>query len=303
MTEEQTALATRHESTEIAVAEPHRTDAAQARIDSVAKVIDAAYQRASMLELTDVEAKAIVAPFDDAAIRPGAKGKEHLLYLEHASVRSRMFEVFGPGRWSLICRRFWNEEYKTAKGTMAVRVYADCVLIVRGCYVGETIGAGSYFPNNDSQDYSDAAEAAQSEALRRICGKYLGIGLQLWNKAYTEDWKKRRNRPAQQERDAEPQSQHAVSDAYKEGYHTGKNDPPPAVADAAIVAQWQERIAAEPTIDQINDDLPKIKAIGDAPTRVAVFKMIEESLRPHGIAWDSERKCFGFTGTREAVTT
>lgn len=173
-------------------ANPPRTDAAQARVDSVARVLDVAYQKASTLELTEEEIKKLLATFPDDAIRPGADGKPEMLYLEHAYIRDRLFSVFGPGRWALICRRLWSEEFFTNKGGKACRVYGDCVLIVRGCYVGEAIGTGIYYLNNASSDYSDAAESAQSTALRRIAGKYLGIGLQLWQKEFTDGWKQRR---------------------------------------------------------------------------------------------------------------
>ncbi len=171
---------------------------AQARVDSVAKMLDAAYQRASMLELTDDEAERLLADFPDEDVRSGAKGNAGLLYIEHMSIRRRLLQVFGPGRWVPVCRRMWTEEYRTDKG-VGIRVYTDVVLLIRGCYAGEAIGAGSYFPTNAQQDYSDAAEAAESEALRRICGKKLGIGLQVWNKAWCDEWKARRNAPRQEQ--------------------------------------------------------------------------------------------------------
>ncbi len=172
---------------------------AQARVDSITRMLDAAYQRASMLELTPEESKALLEPFPDEDIRTGAGGDANLLYLEHASIRRRLLSVFGPGRWTPVTRRYWTEDYVTSKGEPAVRVYADMVLLIRGCYAGEAMGAGSYFPKNAKQNYSDAAEAAQSEALRRIAGKYLGVGIQLWDKTWCEAWKARKRAPARQE--------------------------------------------------------------------------------------------------------
>ncbi len=179
------------ETTAVVPAEAPLQTIAQARIDSVARMLDAAYQRASLLELTDEESSRLTADFGDDDVRAGAKGNQDLLYIEAASIRRRLLTVFGPGRWVPVCRRIWTEEYATQKGK-AIRVYTDVVLLIRGCYVGEAIGAGSYFPNNPSQDYSDASEAGQSEALRRICGKTLGVGLQVWNKMFCESWKARR---------------------------------------------------------------------------------------------------------------
>ncbi len=136
---------------------------AQARVDSISKMLDAAYQRASMLELTEEESRKLLADFPDEDVRTGAKGKADLLYIEGASIRGRLLSVFGPGRWVPVCRRMWTEEYRTDKG-IGIRVYTDVVLLIRGVVVGEAIGAGNYFPANVQQDYSDAAEAGQSEA-------------------------------------------------------------------------------------------------------------------------------------------
>lgn len=189
--------------------EPPAQTVQQARVDSVAKMLDAAYQRASTLELTPEESAKLLADFPDDEVSTGAAGDKGLLYIEHMSIRRRLLAVFGPGRWALVTRRLWTENYVTSKGDAAVRVYAETVLLIRGCYVGEAIGAGSYFPHNPKQNYSDAAEAGESEALRR-CAKKLGVGLQVWNKAWCDAWKKRnangprRDEPEQPAAPADP---------------------------------------------------------------------------------------------------
>lgn len=171
----------------------------ECRIDSVAKLMDAAYLKASTLELTAKEREQLLADFPDEDVKSGAKGDNNLLYIDHQTIRRRLLEVFGPGKWTLVVRRLWPEHYKTAKNEPAVRVYAECVLLVRGCMCGESVGAGNYFPNNPKLDYSDAAEAAQSEALRRIAAKHLGIGLQVWSKSWCEAWKHRQRQPRQEQ--------------------------------------------------------------------------------------------------------
>lgn len=180
-------------SEELAILDPPPavTDPTQGRVQGIAKALEAAYARASTLQLTTDESAAIQADFPDEAVRSGAGGKANLLYIEHAYTRQRLHEVFGPGQWSLIMRRMWTEDYQTSKGDPAVRVYAECVLLVRGCFVGESIGAMAYYPHNAEQNLSDAVEGAQSEALRRIAGKCLGIGLQVWKKSFCEGWHKR----------------------------------------------------------------------------------------------------------------
>ena len=172
---------------------------AQAKIEAVAELERTAYARASLLgeKLTPDESKALLEDFPDHAFRPGAAGKENLIYLEHPYLRWRLTSVLGIGSWSLICRALWKEDYSyfdnKGKECFATRVYADCFLVVRGCLAGEGIGSMDYFHNNPAVTYGDAVEGAKSQALRLAC-KALGIGLQPWLKGFGDQWRKRANK-------------------------------------------------------------------------------------------------------------
>jgi len=188
----------------LAVSEPaadHSLTPAQARVESVARTMDTAMNRASTLQLTPEENAALEADFPDDAFKPGAAGKENLIYIEHAFLRDRFNSVIGRGQWALLrTRPHWGEEFRTAKGVEAVRLYADCALLVRGCMVAEAIGEMTYYKNNDSQNYGDAAEGAVTAAFRR-CAKNFGVGLQAWKKDFCDGWWQRRRggpRPAPQ---------------------------------------------------------------------------------------------------------
>jgi hypothetical protein len=165
--------------------------AAQAKVDAVANLTFKAYERASMLALTPDETKALQADFPDGAFQPGAAGKEHLIYIEHAYLRDRLSQVFGVGQWALIPRNRWAEPFTTFKGTEGQRVYVEAMLVIRGCFVSEAVGAMEYYPKNEAQNYGDAAEGAKTAALRRCC-KELGVGLQAWKKDWCEGWWTRR---------------------------------------------------------------------------------------------------------------
>jgi hypothetical protein len=172
---------------------------AQSRVESVGRTLDAAMNRASTLMLTPDEIAALKADFPDEAFKPGAAGKEHLIYIEHAFLRDRMDQVLGMGQWALLrTRPLWAEEFRTEKGQQATRIYADCALIVRGCMVSEAIGDMVYYPNNASQNYGDAAEGAMTAAFRR-CAKNFGVGLQAWKKDFGDGWwaRKRGQTPRQ----------------------------------------------------------------------------------------------------------
>ncbi len=170
-------------------------DVAMLRTEAVASLLHTAYEKASTLELSPQERQQLLAEFPDEAVRRGAGGDDDLIYIEHAYIRERLLQVFGPGAWSEVPRRIWGEDIRTSKGGMGTRLYADVVLLIRGCYVGEAIGAGTFYKDNPKQNYSDAAEAAQSEAVRRIANKKLGIGIQVYKKAWCEAWKERQNKP------------------------------------------------------------------------------------------------------------
>ena len=161
--------------------------AAQAKVEAVASLTMAAYAKAATLKLTAEESAALQADFPDEAFKPGAAGKEHLLYVEHAFLRDRFTHVFGMGQWAIIPRNRWAEDFRTAKGTDGSRVYVEAMLVVRGCFVGEAVGAMEYYPKNESQNYGDAVEGAKTAAFRR-CAKEFGVGLQAWKKDWCDAW-------------------------------------------------------------------------------------------------------------------
>lgn len=160
---------------------------AQAKVDAIANLTMSAYQKAATLEISAEESAKLKADFPDEAFQTGAAGKENLLYIEHAHLRDRFNEVFGMGKWAIIPRNRWSEPFTTQRGTPGERIYVEAMLVVRGCFVGEAVGAMEYYPKNESQNYSDACEGAKTAAFRR-CAKEFGVGLQAWKKEWCEQW-------------------------------------------------------------------------------------------------------------------
>lgn len=165
--------------------------AAQAKVEAVAQLTMDTYKRASQLALTDAEIAALTAEFPDEAFKPGAGGKEHLIYIEHAYLRDRLNAVFRPGQWAIVPRNRWAEPFKTQKSVEGSRVYVEAMLCIRGCFAAEAVGEMEYYPSNASQNYGDAVEGAKTAALRRCC-KEIGIGLQAWKKDWCDAWWSRR---------------------------------------------------------------------------------------------------------------
>lgn len=176
---------------------PESVTPAQAKVNAIAELTMSAYARASELKLTPEESAALQAPFPDEAFKPGAAGKENLIYIEHAFLRERLNQVFGLGQWAIVPRNRWNEDFTipARNGQPAVeasRIYVEAMLVVRGCFVAEAVGDMVYYKNNQSQNYGDAVEGAKTAALRR-CTKEMGIGLQAWQKDWCNGWWARKN--------------------------------------------------------------------------------------------------------------
>lgn len=149
----------------------------QLRVIEVNEALAPAYARASTLELTDAEVAALMAPFPDdvVEIRP----HDGLIYIPHIFISNRLNEVFRPGKWAMVCRRHWLE---------GETMYGEYVLLIRGCFIGESVGGHPYVANNPKVNYSDTLESTAAEALRRIAGKRLSCGSQVWNPQYARDW-------------------------------------------------------------------------------------------------------------------
>lgn len=193
-TQPEAVLVPEHNDKIVAGPPPAQT-AAQAKVDAVAALTLAAYQRAATLELTPEETAKLQADFPDDAFQNGAAGKEQLIYIEHAHLRDRFNSVFGMGKWAIVPRNRWGEDFsfvnKYKETIEASRIYVEAMLIVRGCFVGEAVGDMVYYKNNDSQNYGDAVEGAKTAAFRR-CAKEFGVGLQAWKKDWCLGWWQRR---------------------------------------------------------------------------------------------------------------
>lgn len=287
---------------------------AQAKVDAVAALTMKVYERASQLDLTPEECEKLQADFPDDAFRPGAAGKENLIYIEHASLRDRLNEVFRPGQWSIIPRNRWNE----VNGN-GITVYVEAMLVIRGCFVAEAVGDMTFYPHNNATNIGDAIEGAKTQALRR-CAKELGIGLQAWKKGWCEGWWARKGKaPAQEQagnadatRTKAPdcpkcgkmgrESKDRPGEFYcwkkKEGCGhiwtpkpaSGKPDP----VDQAIVDAWKAKLDPDTVnCERLNAMLPELKA---APinnlTMLAIFKEMKIFAKQWELEWSDESKKF-----------
>jgi hypothetical protein len=142
------------------------------------------YEGASELVLNDEE-KAVLAQYQDAQDEEIEIRPDGLIYVEHITIRRALCKVFGT-EWACIPGSPIAQD-KMEKGILVAQRW---VLVIRGHYIGEAIGAGQYWAENPQQNKTDAAEAAQSEAIRRICAKgSLGICSNVYQKAFQRRWR------------------------------------------------------------------------------------------------------------------
>lgn len=158
-----------------------KPESSDTRAAEITACLRPAYENASRLKITKAEAKQLTKPFPDQVIE--IRAHDGAIFLPHIFISQRLNDVFGPGAWSLVCREHYFDED-------ARMIYAEHVLLIRGCAVGEAVGEHS-FNALANEKYGDALESTAAEALRRICGKRLSCGNQLWQPDFCEKWQKK----------------------------------------------------------------------------------------------------------------
>jgi hypothetical protein len=172
------------------------------------------------LKFTAEEERVLARPVEPSMVSWRAAKKDGpaiIPYLSHP-VYTRWFnEAFGRAGWTLVPI---GKPVKTEQNVVLI----PYVLHIHGKPVAFAYGEQEYFDrkasgeDNRSQSYGDVIESTVASALRR-CAKHLGVGLELWDKAWIESLKggTRRPPPAQPRQASpsttaprdEPHSQHA----------------------------------------------------------------------------------------------
>ncbi len=145
------------------------------------------YLGASTLALTPDERKTLIEPLRDDEIKefPANAGQRAgLLYMDHVAIRRRLNKAVGPGAWALI------------PGGDPIReanyVCQRWRLYIRGSFVAEGFGEQAFRLGTNTLTFPTALEGAKSDALSR-CVKDLGMGIELWDKAFVSKWKLRQD--------------------------------------------------------------------------------------------------------------
>lgn len=102
-----------------------------------------------------------------------------IAYVSHPTYTRWFNEAFGRLGWAIVPRSKPMKSEKT--------ISCAYVLYIHGQPAAFAIGEQDYFADNANQSYGDALEATIASALRR-CAKRLGVGLELWDKAFIDDY-------------------------------------------------------------------------------------------------------------------
>ncbi len=146
------------------------------RVQYVAKALEAAYMKVGTLELTDEEFKRVTEGFSDSSVDILPYNGQ--IYIPHIHISNRLTSVF-KFQWDFIRTREWltgNE------------MFAEYVLIIRGVAKGEAISSAKMQDGNRAMSYDDVLESTRGIALRRIAGKFLSCGNQVWDSGYVAEW-------------------------------------------------------------------------------------------------------------------
>jgi hypothetical protein len=137
------------------------------------------------LELSEkAEAVLSEAPVDERVlILPGGA-----VYYPHIEYTRWFNRAFGRGAWSAVPVATPKLTPKRKEGQFLVT--QPFVLYVHGKPVAQATAEGAYFENNAEQTQADVIEALNASALRRLA-KRLGIGLELWDRAWGRAWQAR----------------------------------------------------------------------------------------------------------------
>lgn len=227
------------------------------RASEINALMMSAYLKAGTLAMTPDETAKLTAEFPRSCIE---KRENRFIYIPHIHISKRLTDVFGPGQWTMIRRREW---------IVGNQINAEWVMIIRGHFIGESIGSQEYYPDNKRQNFADVLEATRGECIRRIAGKYLGCGGEAWDPAVAREMDAAKTR---------------------EMFNRGQNN---AAADRAVAASSNfqaPRNAETPTAGAPSSDSNSVKALKEATAATRDWMLSKlADIHPRFLAWSIDK--------------
>lgn len=232
----------------------------------------AVYERLGQMILTPEQEAILNEPVDPAEvdIRPD----DGAVYLSHAYYRKQLTRAFGRMGWSFIPGSPLAQEPGTKN------YYRVWILFVGGVYAAEAMASRQYHADNARMDLSDVAEAIKSDCIRRVC-KDMQIGMDCWDKRWTEKWKrenaiqviakdwKGNNSKMWRRKDADPLPGEVTSQARGPQQPAPQQQPQSSPPSQAAPAPAPPKPAPAPRPVQVVPDAPKAAPVAPAPTQAA----------------------------------
>jgi len=133
---------------------------------------------AGTLDATDEQKAILFAPLKPSDIEINTYTGD--VYLPWQFFAKRLTKAF-PLAWTMIPQG--NPKISTSVGIWGF------TLMIKGVHMGFAMGQ-KRITGNSKMTYGDIIESTKSNALSRLC-KGLGIGIELYDKDYSENWKKK----------------------------------------------------------------------------------------------------------------
>jgi hypothetical protein len=160
------------------------------------------------LELSEKAETILAEPVDEARVLVLPSGAVYYPHIEYTRWFNR---GFGRGAWAVVpaAKPTLTPVPNSDKKFLVTQLF---VLFVHGKPIAQATGEGVYHENNKEQTHADVVEALNASALRRLA-KRLGVGLELWDRAWGRRWQaahavkvwvENENRPQWRRRDEPP---------------------------------------------------------------------------------------------------
>lgn len=163
---------------------------ARVEIQQVAPVIDdvrALKEQWAIADLGLVEVKftpeeelVLSEPVPQNEIRVKPNGQ---IYLSHPTYTRWFNRALGRGAWQ--CVPIGKPTIQQSGGKTSVVI--PYVMHIHSKPIAFALGEHEYFEKSPEQTYGDALESTMANALRRVA-KRLGVGLELWDREFIDDW-------------------------------------------------------------------------------------------------------------------
>lgn len=144
------------------------------------------YEGISGLSVSEKQSEILLEPVKISEIEIKPTGE---IYMCHVQYRRRLNAAFGIGQWALKPVGGFIKTSKTNFGKTQQTVCREYSLHINGRFAASAIGEATYIEENQQMTWSDACEATKSNALMRCC-KDIGIGLEMWDRKFVEQFKR-----------------------------------------------------------------------------------------------------------------